>query len=201
MTQAPAWLTGGYVHRAPSQTTSASVGGGGTGGPSSAIGNVMASGGALGSQAMPAVPSVETWCRQRLDAIADTAAGGDSVPELKRFMERLEVTRFAKHRETLKKIRSEKWTARKRSTKAYIDLFKFQRDVIKIDAQAAHIDAKIARLRSYSRFIEMCWQDDALMDAPAPSSESPGEPKSSNGSKAEKLDSMMTVKQEINDAR
>jgi hypothetical protein len=161
----------------------------------------MGSGGALGNQAMPTAPSVETWCRQRLDAIADTAAGGDAVPELKRVMERLEVARFAKHRESLKKIRSEKWAARKRSTKAYVDLLKHQRDVIKIDAQSAHIDAKIARLQSYSRFIELCWQDDPLVDVPARSSESLGEPKTSNGSKVEKTAAVTTVKQEINDAR
>jgi hypothetical protein len=137
---------------------------------------------------MQASQSLETWCKLRLEAIATTVAGGDAVPELKRVMDRLEVGRFSKQRVSLKKIRVDKWNAIKRSRKAHMDLLKYQREMIKIDAQAAHIDAKIARLQSYARFIEMGWREDKVENVPAPASSSPREQKARATAKNEKLE-------------
>jgi hypothetical protein len=76
-------------------------------------------------------------------------------------METLRVPMLNKQAVVLRGIRKEKWAARARTRSAMADLRKLEREFMKIDAHATHIDSKISRLRSYSEYIENGWKDKA----------------------------------------
>lgn len=196
-TTPPAWLTGGYSTRAPSNggsvgaaefvgrgpSANGSVGrisnlnGVGPGSELRHVGSVDAKGSFAGSGNILDFPmrnavgtdgsgsssaeSHEAWCKKRIEAIEAAAKGEAIVPELKQLMETMRVPIFNKHRENLRMIRKDKWAARERVQSATQDLRKLEREFMRIDAHATHIDLKIARLRSYSVFIENGWQENS----------------------------------------
>ena len=108
----------------------------------------------------PPPTTTESWCKQRLDAIKATVEGGDSVPELRKVMDNLEYSKIDREIETVRKIRREFWLMRERQQKAAAELRRAEREVHKYDAQASHTHGKVARLRSYEKFIEAGWVDE-----------------------------------------
>lgn len=117
---------------------------------------------AAGSAAEVGKPTVEAWCKARLEAIQLVVDGGnaDSLPGLKKVMEKLEYSKIGIENDVIRKARRERWRATERVLKTRRELTKAEREVWKIEVHARHVDAKIARLRSYARFIESKWQDD-----------------------------------------
>lgn len=112
------------------------------------------------STTSPSAQNLDSWCKQRVEAIISTIDGSDVIPELKQIVDRLDIKHFEKQNLALRTIRKEKWAAKARARKAFADLNKAQKDLLKIDAHSSHIDAKIARLRSYTRFIDCGWRED-----------------------------------------
>lgn len=107
----------------------------------------------------PAAENHEAWCKKHIEAIEATSRGDAALPNVKKVMETLKFPVLNSHRESLRQIRKEKWATTERVRGAIQDLRKLEREFIRIDAHATHIDSKITRLRSYSEFIENDWQD------------------------------------------
>jgi hypothetical protein len=122
----------------------------------------------------PVQQTAEAWCKQRLEAIAATAAGSDAVPGMKRVMDSLGIAYFDKQRNVMRQARRDKWVARARARKALADLRKLQREMLRIDAHSNHLDAKISRLISYSQYIERGWKEDPADVAAADASSGAG---------------------------
>lgn len=66
--------------------------------------------------------------------------------------------------QVLRNLRKDYWKAMERQKKATMDLRKAERDVLRIDLPAMHIESKINRLRSYAKFIESGWVDEEALD-------------------------------------
>lgn len=109
----------------------------------------------------PAAENHEVWCKKHIEAIEATVKGDAMLPNVKKVMEALRIPVLNSHRENRRLIRKDKWAARERMRSATQDLRKLEREFLRIDAHATHIDSKITRLRSYSEFIENDWQDDS----------------------------------------
>lgn len=115
--------------------------------------------------------TIETWCKERLEAIKATVESkSDAVPELRKVMDDLDSTKVADEIALISSIRKEYWKARERQRKASGELRRAEREVQRIDMHSAHIDSKIARLRSYARFIEGGWVEDPVSDNKSKSS-------------------------------
>lgn len=124
-------------------------------------GNVAEAKSSLGGSGheFPAAENHEVWCKKHIEDIEATARGDALLPNVKKVMEILKFPVLNSHRESLRLIRKEKWATTERVRDATQDLRKLEREFLRIDAHATHVDSKIARLRSYSEFIENDWQD------------------------------------------
>lgn len=149
----PLGKTMGAGHASPGTPSSASGGGAQT--PSWLKGTYRA---ATPASPHPQPTTVESWCKQRVDSISATVDGtSDALPELRKVMESLDYGKIEKEIEVVCAIRKEFWKARERQRKAASDLRRVEREVQRNDSHAAHINGKIARLRSYARFIDAGW--------------------------------------------
>lgn len=169
--QTPAWLKGGYAPRSSAANSGNAIGSAGIGEDG------LGSGGGTKGSSTPTVlftkQGQEIWAKKRYDVILATVKGDDTIAELRAvIVDQLKVPALEKHRESLRRIRKEKWAARERARGTLADLNKLQRELTKTATHAAHVDAKIERLRSYSRYIENGWKDPEV-EAKSPPGDEP----------------------------
>eukprot|EP00178_Gracilaria_changii_P014077 TRINITY_DN3994_c0_g1_i1.p2 TRINITY_DN3994_c0_g1~~TRINITY_DN3994_c0_g1_i1.p2 ORF type:complete len:295 (-),score=46.55 TRINITY_DN3994_c0_g1_i1:1466-2350(-) len=114
--------------------------------------------------------TVEQWCEHRINAIKatveDTASEGndDDIPELRKVMTDLDSKSVPNEIEVIRSLRKDYWRAVERQKKAMNELRKAEREVMRIDPPATHIESKISRLRRYAKFIESGWIDEDVLD-------------------------------------
>ncbi len=111
------------------------------------------------SSVAPAEQTVDSWCQARLEAIRATVDGADTIPELRKVMDDLEYEKIEIELDIARKARRERWHASERFRKTDIEAHATERPMRKIDIAAEHIESKLARLQSYSLFIDNNWTD------------------------------------------
>lgn len=132
--------------------------------------------------------AIELWCKERIDLIKATIEGkSDGIRELKKVITDLDRSAIPEEMSLISSIRKEFWNARERQRKAASDLSRAECEIHRIDLQAAQVDGKINRLKSYVKFIEGGWSDDSvLMTSPAKTSLSQSDVKPEDPSKDSK---------------
>lgn len=114
--------------------------------------------------------TVEQWCEHRLSAIKatieenSTEGGTDDIPALRKVITDLDSKSVPAEIQVLRNLRKDYWKAIDRQKKAMTELRKAERDVLRIDLPAMHIESKISRLRSYAKFIDSGWVDEEALD-------------------------------------
>ncbi|CAN8075263.1 unnamed protein product [Agarophyton chilense] len=114
--------------------------------------------------------TVEQWCEHRISAIKatvdDTQTEGnvDDIPELRKVMTDLDSKSIPDEIQVLQGLRKDYWRAVERQKKAMSELRKAEREVMRIEPPAMHIESKISRLRRYAKFIESGWMDEDVLD-------------------------------------
>ncbi|KAI0565035.1 hypothetical protein FGB62_22g538 [Gracilaria domingensis] len=117
-----------------------------------------------------ALSTVEQWCEHRVSAIKatveDTVTEGntDEIPELRKVMMDLDSKSVPNEIQALRSLRKDYWRAVDRQKKALAELRKAEREVMRIEPPAMHIESKISRLRRYAKFIESGWMDENVLD-------------------------------------
>lgn len=157
----PSWLKGAYRGGASSSTSLPSSVASVSANASAATTSAAIPASIAGSDAEVGKPTVEAWCKARVESMQLVVDGGnaDSLPGLKKVMEDLEYAKISLENDLIRKARRERWRCEERMLKTKREIVKSQREVWKIEVHSQHVDAKIARLRSYAQFIENKWQN------------------------------------------
>lgn len=64
----------------------------------------------------------------------------------------------------IRTIRKDYWRCRERQRRSVSEMLKAEREVMRSDLHAAHIDGKIYRLRGYAKFIDGGWVNENVLD-------------------------------------
>lgn len=120
-------------------------------------------------------------CAKRLEEIKNTINGEKENPELFEVMQKLEFSKIPEEYQLINEIHDIYFKAQERKRKADHDLFRAELELHRLGHLKQHIDSKIARLRSYSKFIESGWVDEQALQQTSPSENGPNPSENTNG--------------------